>query len=164
MGRSRISDRSARQIPWRVVPARPAARRVHTTSASIRIGPMPVWISTATRVPGGTRVGSSTASPPLPTSAVRPRRVVGARPATRVQRTRRLTTKRAWRRSSRVAAGRGLARRGVSDAPLDRLTIVTPQRLPPYHLPSGYTRPRPGRWRGQKSFRVAAGMGAPELV
>ncbi len=107
MGRSISSDRPARQRPWRVRPSWPGTRRVQRTSVSMRRGPMPVRISIATRVPGGKRVGNSTATPPPLTSAVRPRKRVGLRPTTWVQRTGILTRKREWSRLSRVAEGRG---------------------------------------------------------
>ena len=105
IGRSNSSLRFARQRPWRVRPASPGRRRVQRTCDSIRTGPMPVRTSIARRVPGGSRVGSSTATPPPLMSVVRPRHTWGVRLARREHRTGRLITKRACLRATRFADG-----------------------------------------------------------
>jgi hypothetical protein len=101
-GRSRTSERPARQRPCRVSPDGPLSRRVHITSASTRIGPIAVRISILRRVRGRRRTGSSTASPPPPTFAVRPRHSAPGPPVALLQDTGRLTANREWWRSWRV--------------------------------------------------------------
>jgi hypothetical protein len=123
MGRSKSSLRSARQRPWRVRPASPGRRRVQRTCDSIRTGPMPVRTSIATRVPGGSRVGSSIATPPPLMSVVRPRHAWGVRLARREHRTGRLITKRTCLRATRVADG---DRTGGREAdPFERSVIAS---------------------------------------
>lgn len=149
MGSWGISDCSARQRPWRMVPGRSGTHRVHRIWAFSRMGPMPVRTCTVTGVLGRRRTGRSIAKPPPLTSAVRPRQLPGERRLWREQTTGKVTGYLEWRRDawSEQSGAPAVAGR---EADLRCGAIGDPNLST--------------RWRGRIASGVAWGVNTPACV